>query len=662
MPRAHRTPLPGEKLRAGSCRRIGDTMPAGPTEARPEGVARGRRRKLAAILSADAVGFSRQMHRDEPGPPARLRSCREIIDRLAAEHDGRIVGSAGDSVLADFPSVVEALTCAVGIQQALRERNAALPPEHRLEFRIGINLGDVIIDGEDIYGDGVNVAARLQQLAEPGGILVSRTVHDHVRGKLDLAFEPLGEHQVKNIPEPVAVFRACLDVSRPSAAEPPRRPSMPTKRVWLATVVLLLLVGAAVGLWFARGGLIGERGGERAKVADPVAAAAPVVAVLPFANQGGDPGQDYFGDGVTEDLIAALGRFSDLRVVSRGTTFAYKGQAADAARVGRELGARYVVEGSARKVGDRVRVSVQLSDTRGGLLLWSERYEQTMTDVFAVQDAMVQRLVGALAVKLTRAEQERASAKPPGDLAAYDYVLRGRERLARRTRAANAEARELFRRAVELDPRYAAAQVGLGHAYMDAALFGWTEWPARALERARGLAQRAVDLDDGEAGGHALLSLVHGYERRWDLAEAEIDRAVELNPGDPEVRAQRGEVYIDRDRLDEAIRELEAVLSFDPISDPAWSDLGVAYYLAGRPKDAVELLGRHLGRKPDRVDAWAILAAAYAELGLEPRARDAAARVVSLSPFFAAEGFTAPYAQPSQRERLAAGFRRAGLP
>ena len=199
-------------------------MPAGPTEARPEGVARGRRRKLAAILSADAVGFSRQMHRDEAGTHARLRSCREIIDRLVAEHDGRIVGSAGDSVLADFPSVVEALTCAVGIQRALRERNAALPPEHRLEFRIGINLGDVIIDGEDIYGDGVNVAARLQQLAEPGGILVSRTVHNHVRGKLELAFEPLGEHQVKNIPEPVAVFRVRLDGSRPSAPEPSKRP------------------------------------------------------------------------------------------------------------------------------------------------------------------------------------------------------------------------------------------------------------------------------------------------------------------------------------------------------------------------------------------------------------------------------------------------------
>ena len=397
-------------------------------------------------------------------------------------------------------------------------------------------------------------------------------------------------------------------------------------------------------------------------VADPAAAAAPVVAVLPFANQGGDPGQDYFSDGLTEDLIAALGRFSDLRVVSRGTSFAYKGQAADPTRIGRELGARYVVEGSVRRVGDRVRVSVELTDTRGGLLLWSERYEQAVTDVFAMQDAIVQRLVGALAVKVTRVEQERAAAKPPADLAAYDYVLRGRERLARRTRAANAEARELFRRAIELDPRYAAAQVGLGRTYMDAALFGWTEWPTRALESAKELAQKAVDLDDGEAGGHALLSLVHGNEHRWDLAEAEIDRAVELNPGDPEVRAQRGEVYIDRGRLDEAIRELEAVLSFDPISDPAWSDLGVAYYLAGRPKDAVELLERHLGRKPDRVDVWAILAAAYAELGLEPRARDAAARVMRLSPFFAAEGFTAPYAQPSQRERLAAGFRRAGLP
>ena len=559
-------------------------MPAGPTEARPEGVARGRRRKLAAILSADAVGFSRQMHRDETGTHARLRSCREIIDRLVAEHDGRIVGSAGDSVLADFPSVVEALTCAVDIQRALRERNAALPPEHRLEFRVGINLGDVIIDGEDIYGDGVNVAARLQQLAEPGGILVSRTVHNHVRGKLDLAFEPLGEHQVKNIPEPVAVFRVRLDGPHPSAPEPseaaadacqagPARDGGPA----------FLLAGAAAGLLVHARRSRREHREERAMVADPAAAAAPIVAVLPFANQGGDPGQDYFSDGITEDLIAALGRFSSLRVVGRGTTFAYKGQAADPTRIGRELGARYVVEGSVRRAGDRVRVSVELTDTRGGLHLWSERYEQAVADVFAVQDAIVQRLVGALAVKVTRVEQERAAAKPPADLAAYDYVLRGRERLARRTRAANAEARELFRRAIELDPRYAAAQVGLGRAYMDAMLFGWTEWPTRALESAKELAQKAVDLDDGEAGGHALLSLVHGNERRWDLAEAEIDRAVELNPGDPEVRDQRGEVYMDRGRLDEAIRELEAVLSFDPISDPAWSDLGRGLLPRGSP-------------------------------------------------------------------------------
>ena len=249
------------------------------------------RRKLAAILSADAVGFSRQMHRDEAGTHARLQSCREIIDRLVAEHDGRIVGSAGDSVLADFPSVVEALTCAVDIQQALREHNTALPPELKLEFRIGINLGDVIIHGEDIYGDGVNVAARLQQLAEPGGILVSRTVHNHVRGKLDLTFESLGEHQVKNIPEPVAVFRVCLDGSRAFALKPSKRTPMRAKRVWLATTILLLFVGAAVALWFARGGLIEEHLEERAKVADPVVAIAPVVAILPFANQSGDPGR-----------------------------------------------------------------------------------------------------------------------------------------------------------------------------------------------------------------------------------------------------------------------------------------------------------------------------------------------------------------------------------
>ena len=350
-------------------------------------------------------------------------------------------------------------------------------------------------------------------------------------------------------------------------------------------------------------------------------------------------------------------------MISRGTTFAYKGQTVDPMRIGRELGARYLIEGSARKSDDRIRVSIQLADARGGLLLWSERYEQGVADVFTMQDAIVQRLVGTIAVKMTRVEQERALAKAPADLAAYDYVLRGRQQLARRTRAANAEARELFRRATELDPRYTAAQVGLGYTYMDAALFGWTEWPARAVESAKELAQKAVDLDDDQAGGHTLLGLVYENEQHWDLAEAELDRAVELNPGDPEVRALRGAIYVDRGRLDEAIRELEIVLSFDPISDPAWSDLGTAYYLAGRSKDAIEILERNLGRKPDRVMEWAILAAAYAQLGLEPQARDAAAKVLKLSPFFATEDLiSALYKVPSQRERLAADLHSAGLP
>ena len=318
----------------------------------------------------------------------------------------------------------------------------------------------MIVDGEDIYGDGVNVAARLQQLAEPGSILVSRTVHNHVRGKLELAFEPLGEHQVKNIPEPVAVFGVRLDGSHHSGVKPSRRPLLGAKLVWPG--LLLVLAGVAVIVWLAQDGLIGEYREERAIVGEATVAAAPVIAILPLANQSGDPGQEYFSDGITEDLIAALGRFSNLRVVGRSTAFAHKGQTADPARIGRELGARYVVEGSVRRAGDRVRVSVQLTDAHGGLHLWSERYEEAVEDIFAVQDAIVGHLVGVLAVTMTRVEQERASAKPHADLAAYDHVLRGRQQLARRTRAANAEARELFQRAINLDPQYAAAYIGAG--------------------------------------------------------------------------------------------------------------------------------------------------------------------------------------------------------
>ncbi|HWL67911.1 MAG TPA: adenylate/guanylate cyclase domain-containing protein [Geminicoccus sp.] len=635
-------------------------MVAGPADASPEGAAHGRRRKLAAILSADAAGFSRQMHEDEAGTHLRLRSSREIIDRLVMNHDGRVVGSAGDSVLADFPSVVEALHCAVDIQQVLRRHNAALPPDQRLEFRVGINLGDVIVDGADIYGDGVNIAARLQQLAEPGGILVSQTVHNHVRGKLDFAFEPLGRHRFKNIPEPIATFRVRLDGSGAPSPERPKHPLLHARPARITTALLLLLALAGAGLWFA-GRTLGDRQEERAAPAGPGIIARPVIAVLPFANQSGDPSQEYLSDGITEDLIAALGRFSSLGVVGRGTTFSYKDKAADPARIERELGARYVVEGSVRRADQRVRISVQLTDTRDGLLLWSERYEENLADVFAVQDAIIQRLVGTLAMRVTKAEQERALAKPPGDLAAYDYVLRGHEQLGRRTRSGNAEAREFFRKAIELDPAYATAQAGLGRAYLDAALFGWTEWPTRALQSAKEFAEKAVELDDEDAGGHALLSWLYDYEGRFDLATAEIDRAIELNPGDPDVRAQRGSIYLASGNLDDAIREFEAALSFDPVHDPAWMELGVVYYVAGRPQDALGILERNIGRRPDRILAWAVLAAAATELGRTAQAQDATARVLRLNPFFASEDLAALYAQPA-RERLIAGFHRAGLP
>ena len=618
---------------------------------------------MAAILSADAVGFSRQMHRDEAGTHARLQSCREIIDLLVAEHDGRIVGSAGDSVLADFPSVVEALTCAVDIQQALREHNTALPPELKLEFRIGINLGDVIIHGEDIYGDGVNVAARLQQLAEPGGILVSRTVHNHVRGKLDLTFESLGEHQVKNIPEPVAVFRVCLDGSRASALKPSKRTPMRAKRVWLATTILLLFVGAAVALWFARGILLEEHLEERAKVADPVVAIAPVVAILPFANQSGDPGQDYFSDGITEDLIAALGRFSNLRVISRGTTFAYKGQTVDPMRIGRELGARYLIEGSARKSDDRIRVSIQLADARGGLLLWSERYEQGVADVFTMQDAIVQRLVGTIAVKMTRVEQERALAKAPADLAAYDYVLRGRQQLARRTRAANAEARELFRRATELDPRYTAAQVGLGYTYMDAALFGWTNG-RRARSRAPKNWRRKPSIL--MMTKQAATPYLAWCMKTSSAGTSPRPSSTGLSSSTP--ATLRFVPCVELSMLTEAAstrRSANSRLSSRSIRSAI--PLGQTW---ARPTTSRVALGMQSkswsgisSRKPDRVMEWAILAAAYAELGLEPQARDAAAKVLKLSPFFATEDLiSALYKVPSQRERLAADLHSAGLP
>jgi adenylate cyclase len=463
-------------------------------------------RKLAAIFSTDVKGYSRLMGEDEVATIRTITTYREVMATLIQQHRGRVVDSPGDNLLAEFASVVEAVQCAVAIQQELRVRNAELPPRRRMEFRIGINLGDVIAEGERIYGDGVNIAARLEGLAEAGGLCISGTVYDQIKTRLALEYEDLGAQAVKNIAEPVRVYRVRLE---PEAAAPAvsakeemaaggvgrTRPQQgdAVRRVlrlsWqksaLALVGLVLILGGMMTVW------------QRYFATSPPTLALPnkpSIAVLPFANLSGDPAQDYFSDGMTEVLITDLSKVADLFVIARNSVFVYKGKAVEVGKVGKALGVRYVLEGSVLKAGDKVRITAQLVDAPTAYHLWSERYDRDLQDIFALQDEITQKILVALRVKLTPAEQARFRRAPTANLEAYDFFLRGREAYWRWTPETNAQARRMFEQAIGLDPQYAAAYAGLSATQLD----DWIYWtPFRAsLDQILALAHRAVELDD----------------------------------------------------------------------------------------------------------------------------------------------------------------------
>jgi len=624
-----------------------------------------RKRKLAAILHADVVGYSRLMGEDEAGTHQALGELRQAVDPLIAAHGGRIVGTAGDSVLADFSSVVDAINCAVEMQRAVRAINEPVPQQSRLELRIGVNLGDVIVDGDDIFGDGVNIAVRLEGLARPGTICISHTVYDQVRNKLDLDYRPLGSHRVKNIAQPVRAYA----VGIPAAAPRPSR----RRRAFFATAAAaaLAVVGLVAWAFHAGGGreLLGL--GSTPKPIEVASLAAPAllanrisVAVLPFKNLSDDPNQEYFSDGITEDVITALGRFSNLLVLAKSASFQFKGRNLSPAEVGRLLGARYLLDGSIRRAGDHVRVKAELTEAETGRHVWSEGYDAELKDIFAVQADIVRRAVGAVAVKLTRFEEERVLAKPTGNLAAYEYILRGREVLTHTTQEKNDEARQLFQRAIALDPNYAAAYAALGDSHFEAVVSGWTEFRGEELERAETLAQKALALDPATTGAYRLLARINRYRKRYDLALGQIDRALEINPNDASSYQMRGNVLVWAGRAGEAVSWLEIALRFDGANAYTAQNLCSAYYLLGRYGEAVETCDRALARDPGRsiqMMARPLLAAAYSQLGRDQDAAGERAIVARLWPFFDAERFAGQFGTPETRDHMLEGLKKAGF-
>jgi len=630
-------------------------------------------RRLAAIVAADVVGYSRLMGRDESGTLAALKAVRrDLIDPRLADHGGRLVKTTGDGLLVEFASAVDAVNCAMELQTAMAAHNVDLPEDRRIVFRIGVNEGDIIIDGDDIFGDGVNVAARLQAIAPPGGLCLSSRVHDDVHGRVDAAFEDDGERTLKNIARPVRVYRWTPGATGgapvgATAGEPLKATSRPGRRTWaiVSAIVASIVVALGLGGWWWLSAPSGHLDTGRVTAAAEAvrsAASRPGIAVLPFINLSGDASQDYFSDGLTEDLIAALGRFGSLTVMARNAVFPFKGKNAKPAEIGHELGVRYIVEGSVRRAGERIRVNVQLTDASAGKLLWSQQYDNELHDVFAVQDAVTRQVAGALAINLTQVEQRRALSKPTESLDAYDLVLQGRERLLNFTRAGNRQARQLFERAAELDPKYADAYAWNGRASMDVVERGWTEDLNAAAERALQLGQKAVALDPDSVIGHRVIGLVHLARAEYDQASAEIDRALALNPSDSVGLMAQAEILLWLGRLDESIEASEAAFRFDPFPPGTYLfNLGLAYYERRRHADALRVLERGSARFPDNPFNHALQAATLAQLGRLPEAareRDAALR---FNPFFNAETFGSRFQNPAYHAYLLDGLVKAGF-
>jgi adenylate cyclase len=537
-------------------------------------------RRLAAILAADVAGYSRLMGADEEGTHELLKAhLGELVNPKIREHRGRTVKNTGDGLLVEFASVVDAVRCAVEVQRGMIDREPEVPDKQRIRFRIGINLGDVIAEEHDIFGDGVNVAARIEALAEPGGICVSRVVRDQVRDKVAFAFEDLGEQTVKNIARPVRVYRVhdrAPLIAQPLQASPEPLP-LPDK---------------------------------------------PSVAVLPFTNMSGDPEQEFFGDGIAEDIITALSRYPSLFVIARNSCFTYKGRAVDVKQVGRELGVRYVLEGSLRKSGNRIRVTAQLVEGETGKHVWAERYDRNVADIFALQDEITEAVTIAIAPAIGDAEQQRAMRKPPGSLDAWAAYQRGLWHLGKANAEDNAVAEKFFRQAVDLDPNFAGGYKGLAVAQITVADFqgrGLSE----ALSQAEALARQTVALDNADAEARSRLAMVLRMRGDYEGAIAEVERALTISPNLAGAHGVRGAILIFSGRPKDGLAALERSIRLDPRQSAVrLNQIALGLYYLREYEAAIEAATRAVRSYPDRPHAYRCLAAALGQLGRTEEAKE----------------------------------------
>jgi TolB-like protein/class 3 adenylate cyclase len=614
--------------------------------------------KLAAIFYADVVGYSRLTGEDEEGTYRRLRTYLDLISKSIQSHNGVVVNYAGDAVLADFPTVSEALTCAAQVQHALKDKNADLPEDRKVQFRIGINLGEVIVDRDEIHGDGVNVAARLEGLAEPGGICISQAVHDALGKKLPLAYEDIGMQQLKNIAEPVHAYSVLLDPS----ATPARPRRFPRRHVWAGAAFAVLAAGMAIAFWY--GPWSPNDGPPSGETVATVPADTPSIAVLPFQNLSDDPNQEYFSDGITNDIITDLSRFSNLFVIASNSVFTYKGKPVNVKDVGRDLGVRYVLEGSIQKVGNRVRINAQLIDATTDHHLWAERYDRELDDIFAVQDELTTSIVAALEVMLTEDEQTRVARQYTSNLEAYDLFLRGRSYL-RGTKRTHLQARQLFDEAIELDPTFAAAYAEKSVTYFSNFIMPMSQDP-KVLEAALEEAERAVVLDDSLPLARARLGWVYLAKMRHEEAIAEGRRAIALDPNDADSYAQLGNILNWAGKPEEGIGLIEKAMRLNPHYPFSYLFyLGHAYYLLGRNDEAIALMKRVVTRAPYFLPVHRHLAVLYQESGRQEEARAEVAAVLRIFPGASIEDSRQRclyVREPALLERFFDGLRKAGMP
>jgi adenylate cyclase len=584
----------------------------------------GFKRKLTAILSADVKGYSRLMGEDEETTVRTITTYRGMMASLIQQYRGRVVDSPGDNLLAEFVSVVDAVQCAVEIQRVFKAKNAELPENRRMEFRIGINLGDVIEEGERIYGDGVNIAARIENLAEGGGICISGSAYEQIENKLVLGYEYLGEHTVKNIAKPVRVYRVPMEPRTVTEVSKEKGAGLKQwQRAALAVMVFLILGAGALAIWnfYLRPSPPPVEVASVEKMAFPLPDK-PSIAVLPFVNMSGDPEQEYFSDGITEDIITSLSKIPRLFVIARNSTFTYKGKPVKVQQVSEDLGVRYVLVGSVRKAGDRVRITARLVNATTGGQLWAESYDRELNDIFAIQDEITQEIVVALKVEMREAELERVRCIPTDNLTAYDSFLRGMEYFSRFTKEANDRAQQMFERAIELDPEFAAAYAFLGLLYWKDWKFQWDPDP-QALERAFELAQRAVALDDSLPVAHRLLGDLYLLKKQHEQAIAEAERAIALDPNDASGYATLGFILNSMGKPEKAIELLEKAMRLHPHFPFGYVfQLGVAYRLTGRYDEAISTQKKVLTRNPNFLLAYTELAANYLWQWIRQRSQD----------------------------------------